>query len=166
MRESIRPTRARPAALLSIGGGCLSRLVAIFDRRTRRAVQSGMRRQRAAAAAMPRRCTKVLAGCLRAARAARPLRSRWAVGSLEASSSRHRLRGRCRGAGGYAVTSVDGCGELRVTFAFETARGVQAAVPCRLWHQGDRVVTDCAHECRYGCENGPFYVLLRTLYGL
>ena len=64
------------------------------------------------------------------------------------------------------MTSVDGFGGPSGTLAFETARGMQAMVPCRLWPHGDRVVTDCAHECRYGCENGPISVLLRTLYGM
>ena len=93
---------------------------------------------------------------LRGARAARPLYSRWAVGSLETLCSRQRQQGRCRGACGYAVISIDGCGGRSDTLALETVRGVQPTVPCRQWHQGDRVVTDCAHECRYGCDFGTF----------
>ena len=120
----------------------------------------GTRRRRAAAAAIPRRGTKLLAGCPRAAQLARPLRRRRGIGALESLRSQHQLRGRCRGPSRRAAVSGAGRGEQAGLLAAEADRGVQTVGPRRVRQQSDRNMTVCAHVCRLGAESGPRHVLL------
>ena len=125
-----------------------------------------MRRRRVAAAAMPRRGTRLSAGLKRVSRAARPLRRRVGMGAFEALRSQHRLRGRCRDPPRRAAAFGAGRGECAGLLAAEAERGVQTMDPWRVGHQSDRNMAVCARVCRFGAANGPFHVLLYVLCAL